>query len=66
MTPFDAPGKQAYENTVGKREIAHNEPFLLFPQCFLPVWITVFHFREIWNCHMQTLSVWKSLEFVVC
>ena len=37
MTPFDAPGKQAFENTVGKGEIARNEQFLLFPQCFLPV-----------------------------
>ena len=25
------------ENTVGKGEIAHNEQFLLFPQCFLPL-----------------------------
>ena len=31
MTPFDAPGKQAfYKNTVGKGEIARNEQFLLF------------------------------------
>ena len=30
MTPFDAP----FENTVGKGEIARNEQFLLFPQCF--------------------------------
>ena len=41
MTPFDAVGKQAFwkhcENTVGKGEIARNEQFLLFPQCFLPV-----------------------------
>ena len=37
MTPFDAPGKQAFENTVEKREIARYEQFLLFPQCFLPV-----------------------------
>ena len=37
MTPFDAPWKQAFENTVGKGEIARNEQFLLFPQCFLPV-----------------------------
>ena len=36
-TPFDAPGKKPFENTVGKREIARNEQFLLFPQCFLPV-----------------------------
>ena len=24
----------AFENIVGKGEIAHNEQFLLFPQCF--------------------------------
>ena len=47
MTPFDAPGKQAFENTAGKGGIARNKPFLLFPQCFLPVWITFFHFRQI-------------------
>ena len=47
MTPFDAPGNKPFENTVGKGEIAHNEQFLLFPQCFLPVWITFFHFRQI-------------------
>ena len=47
MTPFDASGKQAFENTVGKGEIARNEQFLLFPQCFLPVWITFFHFHQI-------------------
>ena len=53
------------ENTVGKGEIARNEQFLLFPQCFLPIWITFCHFRQIWNCRLQTLSVWKSLKFVV-
>ena len=25
----------AFENIVGKEDIAHNEQFLLFPQCFL-------------------------------
>ena len=25
----------AFEKIVGKEEIAHNEQFLLFPQCFL-------------------------------
>ena len=25
----------AFENIAGKEEIAHNEQFLLFPQCFL-------------------------------
>ena len=47
MTPFNAPGKKPFENTVGKREIAHSEQFLLFPQCFLPVWITFCHSLQI-------------------
>ena len=37
MITFDAPGKQAFENTVGKVEISCNEQFLLYPLCFLPV-----------------------------
>ena len=43
MTPFDAP----YEKTVGKGEIARDEQFLLFPQRFLPIWITFCHFHQI-------------------
>ena len=35
------------ENTVGKGEIARNKQFLLFPQCFLPVWIAFCHIRQI-------------------
>ena len=50
---------------LGKGEIARNVQFLLFPQCFLPVWKTFCHFQQIWNYHLQTLSVWKSLKFVV-
>ena len=56
---------KSFENTVGKEEIARNEQFLLFPQCFLPCWRTFCHFHQIRNCHLQTLSVWKSLKFVV-
>ena len=65
MTPFDALGNKPFENIVGKGEITGIEQFLLFPQCFLSIWITFCHFRQIWNCHLQTLSVWKSLIFVV-
>ena len=65
MTPFDAPGKKPFENTVGKGEIAHNKQFLLFPHFLLPIWITFYYFRQIWKCHLQTLSAWKSLKFVV-
>ena len=31
------------ENTAGKGEIACNEQFLLFPECFLPRWKTFSH-----------------------
>ena len=47
IRPFDAPGNKPFENTVGKGEIARNEQFLLFPQCFQPVWITFCHFHQI-------------------
>ena len=58
-------GNKPFENTMGKGEIACNEQFLLFPQCFLPIWITFCHFHQIWNCRLQTLSVCRSLKFVV-
>ena len=33
LTPL---GNKPFENTVGKGEIARNDQFLLFPQCFYP------------------------------
>ena len=56
---------KSFENTVGKGEIAHNEQFLLFPECFLPIWKTLCHFHQNRNGGLQTLSVWKSLKFAV-
>ena len=56
---------KSFENTVGKGEIARNEQFLLFPQCFLPFWGTVCHFHQIENWRLQTLLVWKGLKLVV-
>ena len=56
---------KSFENTVDKGEIARNEQFFLFPQCFQPLWRTFPHFHSIQNCHLQTLSVWKGLKFVV-
>ena len=44
---------------------SHNEQFLLFPQCFLPILKSFCHFHWIQNCRLQTLSVWKSLKFVI-
>ena len=50
MTPFDAPQEnKLFENTVGKGEIARNEQFLLFPQCFLPVWIAFCRASDIFK-----------------
>ena len=51
-----------FENTVGRGEIARNAQFLLFPQCFLPIWGALCHFHYIENCRLQTLSVWKSVK----
>ena len=39
----------AFENMVGKGEIAHNEQFLLFPQCFLLNQIIVSAFVNIFD-----------------
>ena len=39
----------AFENIVGKGEIAHNEQFLLFPQCFLLNQIIVSPFVHIFD-----------------
>ena len=44
---FTCPQFKYSENTVGKGEIAHHEQFLLFPQCFLPVWRTFYHFHQV-------------------
>ena len=37
---------KSFENTTGKGEIALNEQFLLFPQCFLPVWSIFCYFHQ--------------------
>ena len=34
--------------------IAFNERFLLFLQCFPPIWRTFHHFRQFWSCCLQT------------
>ena len=38
-----------FENTVGKREIAPNEQFLLSPHCFLPFCRTFRHIHQVRN-----------------
>ena len=41
----------AFENIIGKEEIAQNEQFLLFPQCFLLSQIIVPHLSIILTSH---------------
>ena len=48
-----------FENIVGKGEIARDEQFLLFPQCFLPILRTFCHFLKFGNCRLTILSVEK-------
>ena len=61
--------RNAHENNctteVSSAWVGLNEQFLLFPQCFLPVWRTFRHFHQIQNCRLQNLSVWKSPKFVI-
>ena len=42
---------KSFKATIAKREITHNEQFLLFQQCFLAVWRTV---------------IFVKLKFIVC
>ena len=56
---------KSFENTLGKGEIARNEQFLLFPQCFLLFWVTFYHLDQIWNCRLQTLSIWKRRNLLL-
>ena len=55
---------KSFENTVGKGEIAHNEQFLLFP-VFSTRLENFLSFSSNLICRRQTLSVWKSLKYVV-
>ena len=55
---------QVLENTVGKGKLLVTSKFSFF-HCFLPAWRTFCHFHQIENCYLQTLSVLKSLKFVV-
>ena len=55
---------KSFENTVGKGEIAHNEQFLLFPQCFVYLYIelsAIFIKFKIVGCKLLQFHV----KFVV-
>ena len=49
----------AFEDIVGKEEIAHNEQFLLFPQCFLlnqiivPAFVHIFDILSLFATELE-------------
>ena len=49
-----------------KGEIACNEQFLLFSQCFLRYMVFMFHFKCTLKCRLQFVSICTSLNFVCC
>ena len=53
----------AFENIVGKEEIARNEQFLLFPQCFLLNQIIVYPLFHIFD--IISLLATKLKESIV-
>ena len=53
---------KSFENTAGKGEIARNEQFLLFPQCFLPISKLFCCFHQTGNCRLQFGRV-QNLSF---
>ena len=46
--------------TLGKGEIARSEQFLLFPQCFLPIWRTFIHFHRFKLSSANSCSLEES------
>ena len=54
--------KTAFENIVGKGEIARNEQFLLFPQCFLLNQIIVSSFVHSFDIISLIASELTSLK----
>ena len=56
----------AFENIVGKGEIAHNQQFLLFPQCFLlsqiiaSPFVHIFHIISFFAAEFEEPKIAKS------
>ena len=53
----------AFENIVGKGEIAHNEQILLFQRCFLLNQITVYPFVHIFDIISLFAAEFEGLKF---
>ena len=53
--------QKSFKNTVGKGEIAHNEQFLLFPQCFSNHWENFLLFSS--NMKLSSADSFNLEEF---
>ena len=65
----------AFENIVGKGEIAHKKQFLLFPQCFLPdkiivsPFVHIFDIVSLFGAEFEKPKIGisgKGLQFISC
>ena len=48
-----------------KEKLLVTSNFSFSNSVFSPIWRTFYHFHQMWNCRLQSLSIWKSLNFVV-
>ena len=55
---------KSFENTVGKGEIARNEQFLFFPQCFLPFFENFMPFSS--NMKLTSANSFSLEESKIC
>ena len=63
MPHFDARKIYICGKHCEKGEIACNNQFLLFSQCFLSYMTLSFHFEFTLKCHLQFVSIWTSQKF---
>ena len=55
---------KSFENTAGKGEIARNQQFLLFPLCFLPIWMDFLPFSS--NLKFSSANSFGLEESKIC
>ena len=52
----------AFENNLGKGEIAYHEQFLLFPKCFHSIRYLYLHLSTFLTSYLYLVLNWKSLK----
>ena len=56
---------ESFENTWENEKLITTSNFSFSRSVFFTLLENFFHFHEIWNCHLQTLSNWKNLKLVL-